>query len=224
MLGEECKHGAGVVLRGLTWWQLGVVAIADDHGQRVARVRRRRQSPVELANLGVGLERLASRHAPPWELPRGGCAKFDVARPLDAFHVVEFEMAREGHAGAAPRDAKLGLELVEIWLGKPGRRRQAGLFTLSDRNAGPVSAAKQCDEILWQTVNVEPRSWRGWRNLLYGRRCLGVGRCIICEDCFASRRRGIGLRRGGRLNFGGERGGRFRPLAERGKFLLHSIG
>src|SRR5262245_59829520 len=174
MLGQEGVHGSSVILRSVIRRKLGVIAIADDHRNGVACVRRRGQGPVELANFGVGLDRLAGRYAPPRELARGSRTKLDVARPLDSFHVIEREMARERHTSPAPRDAELGLEFVEIWLGEPALRRQAGLFTLSDGKAGPVSTTKQCDEILWQAVNVEPRSWRGWRDFFYIRRCLGI--------------------------------------------------
>src|SRR4029450_195485 len=145
MLGKEGVHRAGIVLRGPARRELGVVAVAADHGHRVACLQRGRQRPIKLANLGIGLDRLSNWDAPPWELPRRRCAKLDIARPLDALDFVEREVARERYARTTPRDAELGLELVEIGLGEPIRRRQAGFFALLDGDAG-VSTAENSDQ------------------------------------------------------------------------------
>ena len=159
MLGEEGIDRARVVLRGLARRQHGVVAIADDHGDRVGILFRRRQRAVKLANSRVGFQRIARAAAVALELARRRRAKLQIAGAFDAPHIVEREMAVDRHAGAAPGDAVLGLQLVELALAESARRRQAGRRAAIDHDAGPMRAAQQSDQIFRQAVDIETRAF-----------------------------------------------------------------
>jgi len=91
----------------------------------------------------------------PRELLRRGRAKLDIARALDAPHIVERKLPLDGHAGAAPHHAGVFLQIVELGLGQPFRRGQAGSLAALDRDARTMGALEQSDEILRQAIDLE---------------------------------------------------------------------
>jgi hypothetical protein len=117
----------------------------------------------------------------PRELLRWGCAKLDIARALDAQHIVERKLPLDGHAGAAPHHAGVFLQIVELGLGQPFRRGQAGSLAALDRDARTMGALEQSDEILRQAIDIETDS-RLRRYALLAVRLRGGQRHIICLD------------------------------------------
>src|SRR3989304_7856739 len=94
----------------------------------------------------------------PRERLRRGRAKLDIARALDAPHIVERKLPLDGHAGAAPHQVVLELQLVELGLSEPFRWGQAGSLAALDRDARTMGALEQSDEILRQAIDIETDS------------------------------------------------------------------